>query len=138
MLLSHSELAFESPTVLVRADHQHAEVWFGSALELTLATKVARPELPHHDHPSATGETHHDEAGREYVALLAKTLSEAFVEMEGVHVWLVMEPALMHELTEKLSPALRKDTTRCLDRDLMKEELSEVVARARAEGTKLA
>jgi hypothetical protein len=137
MLLSHTDSPFEHVTLLVRADHAHAELWLGDKLELTLLAQVVRPELPQHDHTTDTGEIHHDEAEREYQVLLEKAIATQVAERNAEAVWLVMEAELLHRVSEKLSPDLQKKVTHALSHDLMKEELQTVLSRVQKEGSKL-
>ena len=136
MLLSSSDVQFTQVTLIIRADHQRAELWAAKELEVTHIASVARPELPHHEHSTDTGEVHADEAAREYLVLLEKAIVKQATEHQAAHLWLVMDAELLHRVRETLPSALQAKITHCLSRDLMQEEMQVVVTRTWTEGEK--
>ncbi|MBP7134450.1 hypothetical protein KBA73_04510 [Patescibacteria group bacterium] len=146
MLLSHTDSPFEHTTLIVRADHSHAELWLGMALELTHLETVAQPELPAHDHSSgfmnpnhsstSTGEIHDDEGEREYLVQLEKSIIRHFSEQHPLSLWFVMDTELIRRVHKKLPAEIQSKITLCLSHTLLKEEMSVVIARTRAEGVK--
>lgn len=143
MLLSHTQNQFEHVTLLVRADHQHAELWLGHELELERVGEVTRPEAFAYDRRSGSLDeerpsTATDEIDHEYILLLKQAIEKYVAEHQAQYLWLVMSAELVHQLQQKLSPELQGKITRSLHLDLMKMDMQEVVERASAEGSTLA
>ncbi len=146
MLLSHTDHPFEHATLIVRADHSHAELWLGTALELTHLETVAQPELPEHDHSSgfmnpnhsstSTGEIHDNEGEREYLVQLEKAIITRFSEQQALSLWLVMDAELIRRVHAKLPAEIQSKIAHCLPHNLLKEEIERVIVRTREEGTK--
>ncbi len=147
MQFSDTNHLFETRTLLVRADHQQAECWTAFQDTLEIGARVERPSLPEHDHRGAFVDTdhggsmsatekHHDEAGREYVALVAKTICEQIKIHDTSHLWLIMDAELLHLVRKELPQTVQAHITRSLPRDLMQVDMTTVVERGWDEATK--
>jgi len=139
MFLPESLQHFSEPTLIVLADHIHAQFWLAHLMTLEQKDTMALPRerktdnetsFVNTDHGSGSGpEPLDDDRLHHFIKMMADRLTP-FISTNHAHaIHLVMPAELAHALKKKLSQDKLSLIKKELHVDLMKDDILDVVKR---------
>jgi len=122
---------FENPSLILVADHVHAQFWVAHGETLEEVDVVALPKDTHSDNEGrAIGqELSDDNRLHEYIHLLVDRLEQIMGEGVADSLHLVMSADLANAVLDHSNTEVQEQVGKQLHLDLMKEEPLEVVKR---------
>lgn len=122
---------FEFPSLILVADHVHAQFWLAheETLEEVDLVTLPKDELSDHEGLAIGQELTDDNRFHEYIHLVVDRLEEIMSEGVADSLHLVMTADLAHAIIEHSSPEIQEQVGKEVHLDLMKEEPIEIVKR---------
>lgn len=122
---------FEFPSLILVADHVHAQFWLAHEETLEEVDLVALPKETHSDNEGlAIGQELSDENRlHQYIHMVVDRLEQIMSEGVADSLHLVMPADLAHAIIEHSSQEVQEQVGKEIHLDLMKEEPLDVVKR---------
>ncbi|MDO8617694.1 MAG: host attachment protein [Candidatus Uhrbacteria bacterium] len=139
MFLPEQLQHFSEPTLIVLADHIHAQFWLAHQTTLEQKDTFSLPRERKTDNETSFVNTDHDSGSspepsdddrlHHFVKMTAEHLTSLISTNHARAIYLVMSAELAHVLKQKLSPDTQTLIKKELRADLMKEDILEVIKR---------
>ena len=122
---------FEFPSLILVADHVHAQFWLAHEETLEEVDLIALPKDEHSDNEGRVlgQELSDDNRLHQYIHLVVDRLEQIMSEGVADSLHLVMPADLAHAIVEHSSKEVQEQVGKEVHLDLMKEEPLEVVKR---------
>ena len=130
---------FPVPTLIVLADHVHAQFWLAHREELNQQETFSLPRERKTDHETSFVNTDHgggngpelldDDRQQHFIRLVADHLASLIFKNHIQAICLVMKAELAHALKKKLSQDKIAMIKKELHADLMKDDILDVIRR---------